>query len=341
MVKEPKIRVSEKVRDRIKEKQETIKAKRMDEVIVKGLNALDKMPYLKRLEKENKRLKESSAVQEETRPSLTESTQRPEEKKEAPPCYYAVLQADGKIIRCQNASKKVKAWQPRNRLITIEDCWGCWNRRKHFVKQPSPPSPSLAEKPETPSKPAIVSPKFERSLEEIVDEVGVCANPILMRQRPLLCVLCQKRNYAKWQACQEIQKELKNPVKLHKFINAQAQQRKNPSPMEEITAQTQKMSIQKIEAELVIRRQLYSVNLLAESSEPETIDEAIEKSFQKILDESPPLFTKTTEQPIEDAIFDARNKHFHEVCENCEELRNNRCTHYCREFLDGLPEDKV
>jgi len=45
----------------------------------------------------------------------------------------------------------------------------------------------------------------EPTTDAIVDQVGICSNPILIRQRKsFACIVCHKRHPQKWEACQEI-----------------------------------------------------------------------------------------------------------------------------------------
>lgn len=71
-------------------------------------------------------------------------------------------------------------------------------------------------------KPKAIKRKHELSIEEIIDQTGICVNPILIRQNnPLACALCEKKDSAKRQACDQILHELKiSPVAYKKFIES-------------------------------------------------------------------------------------------------------------------------
>jgi len=107
------------------------------------------------------------------------------------------------------------------------------------------PEPSIPNKP-------------KQSIDEIVDQLAVCLNPFIMRERPLLCHVCRKKQPDKWQACQEIQRELEtSPSAMQEFVdNMKAktiEARKameNPYWFWKESRKTEDMTIQEIEEEL-------------------------------------------------------------------------------------------
>lgn len=243
------------------------------------------------------KIKQNLSISDESTDESQEPTTkpRPSIKKIDNKCpFRAVTQRKEDPIDCARLfSKKGKIIK-----LSEEACDKCYERQQYVLRKKT--EVKKPEKPEEPELETSVS-KYEKSIEEIVAELGVCENPIVMRQRPMLCVLCKKRNFAKWQACQEIQKELKeSPIEYRKYVQAKIEATKNPSPMAKITAKTQSMTIQEIEIELGL-----------------------------------------TNPSMEDRRFDIMNKYFHELCENCDELLHHRCTHYCKKFLEACKLEAI
>jgi len=198
-------------------------------------------------------------------------------------------------------------------VISIENCLSqqsYWIRRqirKELEEKERVEKKAKEEVAEEEEAPQLSIPKKpELSIQEIVDQVGLCKNPILMSQRTLLCPSCKKRHPDKWQACQEIQGEIdekKSPLGSYKFLKAMTQRvieerkaREDPywwwgSP------KTEDMTLEEIEKDLGLR---------------------------------------SNSSSHEDLKFDAYRKRYHEICETCEEHLHHRCTRYCRDFLNGL-----
>jgi len=210
----------------------------------------------------------------------------------------------------------------------------------------------------------------EPTTDEIVDQVGVCLNAILIRQRKsFACIVCQKRHPQKWEACQEIQKELKtSPVAYHKFLKTTTQRvveerkaREDPYWWWD-TPKTEDMTLEEIEEELGLR----------EPSKPRRIPCTKFCSPLKIMNcEKYPLCNLNTgvpapeeeldlfdiaerdaeslrfaraktieqEEPAPQELFDAIRKRYHEICETCGKHIKHLCTSYCKEFWEGLPSD--
>ena len=192
-------------------------------------------------------------------------------------------------------------------VISIEKCRSLQKITERWLKTKVKKETKTETKEEEDLEaPQLLIPKKkpELSIQEIVDQLGLCENPILMRQRTLLCPLCKKRRPQKFQACQENQKELKtSPIADLKFIelmtskiSEEKQLRDNPFWWWQ-APKTEDMTLEEIEKELGLR--------------------------------SNPLL-------YEDLKFDAYRKRYHEICETCEEHLHHRCTRYCREFLNGL-----
>ena len=107
----------------------------------------------------------------------------------------------------------------KGKVITMryEACVKCFGRRTFVKKRAEEQRKPEAPKPEEEAKPRPRQPK--PSMEEIVNQIGVCLNPLKISQtRPLTCVLCKKTYYPKWKACQEIQEEIRTQPMTRKWF---------------------------------------------------------------------------------------------------------------------------
>ena len=312
------------------------------------------------------KLRESSS-----KPSaLPQAIQKAEveaETPQIPPCPFCAKISDTEI-ECGKQLKKGK----KPIRMSLASCIACWKRREYIRRK-------LETRKEEPTKEAEEEreiglsklPKIrEPTIHEIVNQVGVCENPILARRRHggLACVLCKKQVPQKWQACQEIQKELKtSQIAFDKFSKAMRQRTLEEKEAGEDpywwwgAPKTEDMTLEEIEEELGLREaskprriscikfcttakimnceKYPSCELNTGLTEPEELD-----VFDIAEREAEPLrFArgKTIEQEelIPQELFDAMQKRYHEICETCEEHTKHRCTNYCKEFWEGLPSD--
>jgi len=247
----------------------------------------------------------------------------------------------------------------------------CQNTQAFIIKRKIKPEVQPTEKAETEEGIDLSKlPKIRKPMIHPINQVGVCENPILVRQgHDLTCVLCRKRTPQKWQACQEIQKELDtSPIAFDKFAKAMRERLIDERKAGEdpywwwVAPKTEDMTLEEIEKELGLR----------EPSQPRRISCSKFCSPLKIMncekypscdlntgvsapEEEPDLFdiaereteplrfregkTITEDQPVSQELFDSIRKRYHEVCEACEEYLHQRCTNYCNEFWEGLPAD--
>ena len=225
--------------------------------------------------------------------------------KEEVPCKWGTLIEEG-LVYCENPSDYKKKQLPRNRKIPLPVCLNCHSRIEYIRKKKEDKKriDNNSEKDaESESKTALKVKHRSSKDFDPREDLGVCVNPILVTQTDAFkCIICKKFAFEKWRSCQAIQKTLKtNSIERRKFFEAHIERIKHPSPMEEITGRSRKMSIQQIETAFSLR-------------------------------------VSNPHPSKEDIRFDAVNKRFHEVCEDCKELRSHRCTHYCNEFLGGLSD---
>jgi len=187
------------------------------------------------------------------------------------------------------------------------------------------PEPSIPNKP-------------KQSIDKIVDQLAVCLNPFIMRERPLLCHVCRKKQPDKWQACQEIQRELEtSPSAMREFVdNMKAKTiearkaRENPYWFWEESRKTEDMTIQEIEEELGQREPRLKRRSCSEFCTDFKIMNCPKWPSCEL---NKPVSTSPS---YEDLMFDAIQKRYDELCITCEEHRQHRCTRHCKEFFNGL-----
>lgn len=194
--------------------------------------------------------------------------------------------------------------------MSLASCIACWKRRQ-YVRRKLETKEEPTKKEEEEGEPDLSKlPRTkEPTIEEIVNQVGICENPILARRRHggLACIVCKKQVPQKWETCQKIQTELKtSPVAYHKFLK---------SVMEKITEERK------------VREDPYWW-----WEAPKTEDMTLEEIEEKLgLRQLNPL--------IPQELFDAIKRRYHQICESCEEHIKYRCTRYCKEFWQDLPSE--
>jgi len=148
--------------------------------------------------------------------------EKPSEDKKAvelPPCNYC----DSIIDNTVQCSRFLKTKQ-KIISVPLASCIACWKRRAPFIIKAKEQRQEPTKKDEEEEEPDFSSlPKMrEPTTDEIVDQIGICLNPLLIRQRDsFACVVCKKRYPQKRQACDEIVQELKmSPMADKEFIDA-------------------------------------------------------------------------------------------------------------------------
>ena len=126
-------------------------------------------------------------------------------------CPYRAEVSDTEI-ECGN----IKKWKTKKPVkMSKASCQSCW-RRKEYIRQKK----QTPQEPQTEPEPKPVH-KPKKTIDEIVNQTGVCLNPLKTSQtRPLTCIHCRNTYLPKWKACQEIQHEIKTrPMTRRMFFD--------------------------------------------------------------------------------------------------------------------------